>query len=60
MWLINSVGPDHVCSIGSQVIWTVIVSKRGVDLKRANVMQIPDQGPLLTNAVILTKSSLVL
>ena len=40
MWLINSLCPDHVCSIGSQAIWTVIISKRGVDLKRANVMQI--------------------
>ena len=36
----NSVGPDHVCSIGSQVIWTVLISKRCVDLKRANMMQI--------------------
>ena len=60
MWLIYSVGPDQVCSIESQVIWTVIVSKRGVDLERANVMQIDDLGPLLTDAVILTKSRLVL
>ena len=56
MWLINSVGPDHVCSIGIQVIWTFIVSKRGVDLKCANT----DLEPLLTDAVILTKSRLVL
>ena len=56
MWLINSVGPHHVCSIGNQVIWTFIVSKRGVDLKRANT----DLEPLLTDAVILTKSRLVL